>query len=392
MRYNLRHLRAFLALAETGSLTRTADRLRVSQPAVTQGLSKLEARVGVALISRTPHGLFLNSAGETFRLRIERALTLLDAALGEIAPRLRLTATAAQLEALIAVNDTGNFTLAAGHLGLAQPTVHRAIAQLEQEAGRVLSERTAHGTVPTRLGQGLAQAARLALSELSQAEAELAELGAPMASRIVVGAMPLSRSHILPAAIVKLQEERPRQTVLVTDGPYGELLSGLRRGHIDVLIGALRQPAPIDDIQQTVLFHDTAVMVARPEHPAFMRSPPALADLARHPWIAGPPGTPIRDHFDRLFQDQGIETAPLVETGSSILMREILSQTDYLGFASGGQVRAEVDRGHLRIVDIDLSATHRPIGLTTRVGWLPTPAQRRFIEIIRSLLVSDQPG
>ncbi|HWU64839.1 MAG TPA: LysR family transcriptional regulator [Ensifer sp.] len=385
MRYNLRHLRVFLAVAETGSVTRAAETARVSQPAVTQSIAKLETTLGIALFNRSPHGHFLTPAGEIFQLRVQRALTLMDRALADIAPRLLLTVTAAQIEALIAVSDAENFTLAARRLGLAQPTVHRAVAQLEKEAGRALFERTARGTIATRLGQSLARAGRLAFSELSQAEAELADLRAEGGNKIVIGAMPLSRSHLLPTAIVKFQQQRPTQTILVTEGPYSELLAGLRRGDIDFLIGALRHPTPIDDIQQIELFHDTAVMIARPDHPIFDGSPADLARLAHYPWIVSAPSTPIREHFDRIFQEQGLSPRQLVESGSLILMREILNQTDYLGFASGGQVRAEIARGLVRNIDFDLSATRRPIGLTTRSDWLPTAAQQHFIRMIRSL-------
>ncbi len=385
MRHNLRHLRVFLAVAETTSVTRAAEAVRLSQPAVTQALARLETAFATPLFFRRQHGLYLNPAGEIVRLRVSRALALLDPALTSIAPRLTLTATAAQIEALIAVCDEENFTLAARRLGLAQPTVHRAVAQLEKEAGQPLFERNAYGTVPTRLSQALAQAARLAFSELTQAEAELADARAETAGTIVIGAMPLSRSQILPSAIVKLQQERSTQTIRVTEGPYAELLAGLRRGDIDFLIGALRLPAPIDDIEQRLLFHDTAAIVARPDHPVFQRPMLKLQDLAQYPWVVSAPSTPIREHFDRLFNEHRLLPKQLVQSGSLILMREILSQTDYLGFASGGQVSAELARGLLKRVDFDLTETQRPIGLTIRRGWLPTPVQRRLIQIIENL-------
>lgn len=45
------------------------------------------------------------------------------------------------------------------------------------------------------------------------------------------------------------------------EGPYHDLLAGLRRGDIDFLIGALRYPSPIDDIEQQTLFDDTLVLL-----------------------------------------------------------------------------------------------------------------------------------
>lgn len=55
---NLRHLRVFLAVAKTGSITRAAEMSFVSQPAVTQAISKLETEAGEPLFHRTPQGSF----------------------------------------------------------------------------------------------------------------------------------------------------------------------------------------------------------------------------------------------------------------------------------------------------------------------------------------------
>ncbi|MDE3029203.1 MAG: LysR family transcriptional regulator, partial [Paracoccaceae bacterium] len=134
MRLNLRHLRVFLAVIDLGSVTRAAAACHVSQPAVTQAIAKLEINTGAALFTRTPQGLFPTAPGKALALRVRRALSRLDPVLTDLSPRLKLTATTPQLRALIAVRETENFTLAARRLGLAQPTVHRAVNQLEREA------------------------------------------------------------------------------------------------------------------------------------------------------------------------------------------------------------------------------------------------------------------
>lgn len=392
MRYNLRHLRVFLAVTSHASVTRAAEECRVSQPAVTQAISMLETTFGAILFTRTPHGLFVNAAGELFATRVARALQWLDPALADIAPRLKLTATAAQIEALIAVCDTENFTLAARQLGLSQPTVHRAITQLESEADRTLFERTAYGIIATRPTQALARAARLAFLELDQAEAELGETLRDDAGRIVIGAMPLSRSHVLPAAIARFRTLRPRTPVKVLEGSYPELLAGLRRGETDVLVGALREPVPIDDVSQETLFHDKAVVVAGVDHP-LCRSPAlSVRDLADCAWVVALQGTPIRQQFDGMFDQAGLpRPSSITESGSLILMRELLDQTEHLGFVSGGQAEAEIRRGLMVRLPISLEDTARPIGLTIRKGWMPTRAQTQFIDLMREIAKDMQP-
>lgn len=158
--------------------------------------------------------------------RILRALERLDAALIAIAPRLRRTATMPRLRALVAVAETSSFTLAAHALGLAQPSVHRAVAELEQEAGRRLFLRIPAGLVPTRGCQELATAVRLALAELERAEADLAEFAGRDGGRVVIGALPRSRSVLLPEALIQFRRLRPTQPVSVYDGRYSDLLQG----------------------------------------------------------------------------------------------------------------------------------------------------------------------
>lgn len=235
MQSNLRHLRVLLAVLDSGSVTKAAAVVHVSQPAVTQIIAKLERITGQPLFLRRPQGLFATRAAEVLAARVRRALTFLDPALTDLAPRLQLTATAAQLQALIATRETENFTLAARRMGLSQPTVHRAITRLEDEAGRSLFERTAHGLIATRSAQALAQAARLAFAELEQAEADLAELVGREVGRIVIGAMPLSRSYLLPRAIARFRIRRPTLPIKALEGPYDDLISGLRqigRAHV----------------------------------------------------------------------------------------------------------------------------------------------------------------
>ncbi|MDQ8043203.1 MAG: LysR family transcriptional regulator [Solirubrobacteraceae bacterium] len=60
---NLRHLETFLAVAETSSFSRAADRLHVVQSAVSAGIRSLERELGAPLFARGPRGADLTDAG-----------------------------------------------------------------------------------------------------------------------------------------------------------------------------------------------------------------------------------------------------------------------------------------------------------------------------------------
>lgn len=81
MTVELRHLRAFLAIAEEGNVTRAAARLHVSQPALSRTLRQLEDHLGVRLVDRSTHHLELTAAGRGFRDRAQAAVTAVDEAL-----------------------------------------------------------------------------------------------------------------------------------------------------------------------------------------------------------------------------------------------------------------------------------------------------------------------
>ncbi|MEW6472457.1 MAG: LysR substrate-binding domain-containing protein [Actinomycetota bacterium] len=74
----LGQLRTFLTLAATGSVRVAAERLFVTQPAVSAALASLQQEVGVALVTREGRGLRLTPAGEAFADYARRALGLLD--------------------------------------------------------------------------------------------------------------------------------------------------------------------------------------------------------------------------------------------------------------------------------------------------------------------------
>ena len=83
MDVDTRLLRYFAAVAAEGNLTRAAERLFVSQPALTKQIKQLESQLGVRLFSRSPAGMTLTSAGQALASSTPAVLVGWDQALRE---------------------------------------------------------------------------------------------------------------------------------------------------------------------------------------------------------------------------------------------------------------------------------------------------------------------
>ena len=203
---------------------------------------------------------------------------------------------------------------------------------------------------------------------------------------MVIGAMPLARSVLLPTALTKFRETYKQMAVRVVDGPYPTLLHELRRGNLDLLVGALREPAPIGDVRQDALFDDWLALLCRPDHPLATHAAIGVDDLLSYPWVVPQAGTPTRVQFESIFAAAG--RAPprrLIESGSLLLMRGLLLESDHLCCISRIQAKMECEKGLLCQLPFATNELARPIGLTSRAGWRPTPPQRRLLEILREV-------
>ena len=386
---NLRHLRALDAIVQHGSMRAAAEAVGLSQPALTQGLARLERQLRIALFARRPHGVVPTAAGTTMATRSVRAfLHLAQATRGAARggargfARAEQLMTATQLRALLALADTGSFVAAAALTGLAEPSLHRAVRDLEQAAGLPLAERRGRGVQLTDGGRRLARGARLAAAEIAAGMMDLADHGRAdgreAQGRIAIGAMPLARARVLPAAIAAFQRGGAAATVDVVEGSWRELVEPLRDGVLDMMIGALRERDP-PGLVQRALFQDGLVVVGRAGHPLASGSGDAQA-LARFGWIVGSAGSPLRAQWELLFAG-GAPPAP-IECGSVMVIRGILLETDLLTLLSPDQVALELATGVLAVVSPLPAGFARTIGTTVRADWQPTSAQARLLALL----------
>ena len=372
--FNLRHLRAAAETTRLGSISATGKAINLTQPAITQALIKLELQIGQPLFERHSGGMAATPAAELFTPRIESALHHIAS------PRV----TMAQMRALIVVADHGSYVGASAASSLAQPSLHRAIGDLTIALKRPLVERRGKGIGLTEQGRRIVRAFRLARAELEAGLAELEALRGHETGRITIGAMPLARARLLPAAVTAFHRRYPTARIHIVEGSFQDLVEPLRDGDLDLIIGALRDPSLGEDLIQHALFDDQPIIIGRVGHPLGNHAP-TLADMSAYPWTVTSPATPLRVKWEKMFSGAGL-TSPQVpiECGSVITIRQILLDSDFLTLLSPDQVAVELEAKWLTKIADTPAGLKRTIGITSRVGWRPTTMQSAFIAALHN--------
>ena len=387
---NLWHLYVFRAVVSAEGLAAAGRQVKLTQPAISQAIARLERQFGAALLARDSGAARSTREGALLDVRAGRALDRLMTGLREsadLAPRVAVqrmrAVSAARLSGLVDIVRHGSFAVAARASDIATPTLHRAVRDLEASLGVDLFEATSFGVKPSRRAEILARYASLAFSEIRQAYAEIGELVGGWFGGTVIGAMPLARSYLAPAAVQTFSESHSDHRVTILEGTYDVLVAGLRRGDVDILLGALRGEGALKDITEKKLFDDPLSLIMRIGHPASRGKRMTAKYLREWPWIAPRRGSPLRRNFETLFKPQH-PPDNIIECNSLSAARVILMQSDRLMLLSESQIKYEKKAGMLESRALTSRAMSRPIGITTRKDWRPTRAQEALIEEVVS--------
>ncbi|WP_454884732.1 LysR family transcriptional regulator [Sphingomonas oryzagri] len=384
---SLRQLDAAVAVHREGSISAASAAINLSQPALTHALARLEEQIGHRLFDRHARGTAPTRAGTLFVARAERALAILAEGGRRLRRSARLTpiahiersVTMSQVRAFAMVERAGSYAQAARTMGLSQPTVHRAVKELEAVLGIELLIRSGRTALPTERAQRLVGAVRLMASELQAGFDELAALEQAGTGRIVVGALPLPRAGVLPEALALFARDHAAADVMVVEGPYLELIARLRVGDIDFALSDLRDPEPSPDVVQKELFSDVFYIVVRTGHPLAGDTIPPVETLARYPWIVGNVGSPMRTIWEGMF---ATHRPTRTDCGSILTLRKLLMEGDWLALMSPDVFDIEQKAGLLTTVGGPLPGYLRRIGVTVRADWRPTAAQSALMEAL----------
>lgn len=396
-RIGIRQARVFLAVADCQSVTQAAKALNRSQTSVTKSLHDLEDQLGEKLFDRSSRGVTLTAFGDCLLVRAREAESAFFAAAEFVPPAamqnspgvarfFRMDASDRWLDAFVALAEHQSIAAAAEHLGLTTAAVSASVRKLEDVLNTSLFERTPSATLPSQFGAHLARYIKLARSHLRSACDEIACLRGINRGRIVVGTLPFVRTRIVPKAITALLDKHSYLDVSTVEGPYEDLVAGLRCGDIDIVIGALRHESVDNDLSEEAVFDCDLSVIARSGHPLLDNPQARWQDLLQYQWILPRVGTPTRSLFEEVIRARNLQS-PLhvIETSSLVLLRGLLLESDRLTVLSRHQIHFEEQSGLLATLPFELGGTSRPFGMTRRrIGALSPAAELLAAEVRRA--------
>ncbi len=198
------------------------------------------------------------------------------------------------LRAFVAVAEERNFTRAAARLFVAQQAVSRSVAQLEQELGVTLLERTTHAVTLTPAGAALLASGRRVLGAADAAFAEARAVARGLTGTVRVGVTPAVGARVRSEAVRVLRDGAPDVSVSVHEVRPGAVPQLLRDRAVDVVLARTTPGAP--EVDSAALRPTPATLVVPPGHRLAGAGPVPLAALDGERLLTwNPPGTPYTD-------------------------------------------------------------------------------------------------
>jgi LysR family transcriptional regulator, regulator for genes of the gallate degradation pathway len=398
LKSNLRHLRAFEAAADLGSMNRASFQLHISQAAITYALHRVEEDVGATLMNRSPTGSTLTPAGQILKTRVRRLLESIEEGLRELfnetSPkrageinRISRALTVAQGAALLAISQQGHIRDAARTLDVGEDWLSKKLRELEFLVEQPLFIRSGKSVYlaspPT---EKLARRIGVAFKEYDYARQEIASLDDEHAGTIYLGCLGLARTALLPQALSMFLATNPRDVkISMFHDSFDVLYQRLRRGSLDLLICAERPDLDAREIAGEVLFEDQYSIVCRKGHPLSSNRSIMIDDLLSYEWLLPMEGTPLRTAVERIFVSANNCIRSSIETHSGLTSWAIVRSTDLLMLSSLRDITSSGQDAYLEVLPYRLPIQGRRIFIYTRRGAALPHAHSELIDCLRGV-------
>ncbi|MCI5919752.1 MAG: LysR family transcriptional regulator [Roseburia sp.] len=184
--------------------------------------------------------------------------------------------------AFVKTVEKGSFTKAAEDLNYAQSSISKMIADLEEEWGVTLLQRSKNGVVLTSAGEQILPSIRKILSDFGKLEEQINQMNGVQSGIVRIGTFSSVAIHWLPNIFAEFQKDYPGIDYEMLLGDYGEVERWIDEGRVDC--GFLRLPTAVKfDVMP--LKKDEYKVVLPKKHPLAQKEKIKVTDLDGQPFL-----------------------------------------------------------------------------------------------------------
>jgi len=287
---------------------------------------------------------------------------------------------------LATVVKWGSMAKAAQQLGMTQPAVSGAVANLEHVLRVRLLDRNPRGIEPTFYAEALLKRASAVFDDLTEAAREIEFLADPTTGQVKVGCAESFMAGLLPAIIERLSHNHP---TIAVHAEYAEHATTefreLRERSMDLVIGRMSEASGYDDLKITPLYEEKYYVVASADSPWARRRKIALRDLVDEPWLHMPPGVIISKLIEQAFKQQNLELPPARVTSLSMQLRtHLVANAGFLTIMPNTMFHYSAKRWQLKALPVDLGIRARNVSIIALKHRTLSPVVELFIEHARA--------
>ena len=290
-----------------------------------------------------------------------------------------------QLRIVSTLADQGSISRASPALNVSQPALTKALQQLERTVGAQIFDRDARGVRPTAVGHAVIDSARRILAELRRLDDELDRIASSTSGSVAIGATPSPTIGLMPRVLAELRSGPADLQVRIMEGAFEDLVPALSVGEIDLIVGRLYDSPVPDGLVREELWDDPIVFLVRVDH-SLGRGRPTMADVSRYELIVPPVSRRYGNEIDQLLARQTDLRAPLLRSSSFGFARAMLYATDMVAIAPRLMMAPDIERGDVKIVELDLDMPPRPSGITYRSGSPLSSGGQTFVACLKAAI------
>ncbi|MFB2580380.1 LysR family transcriptional regulator [Herbiconiux sp. P15] len=277
-----------------------------------------------------------------------------------------------QLKGFVEIARLGTFTEAASQLHLAQPSLSRQIAALEQDLGAELFHRSRGGSTLTTAGESLLPLARRMLADAGSVRRELDELAGLRRGRVRLGATPTLCISLVAEVLSAFHAAHPAIELHLSEHGSRRLLDELAGGELDLALITTSDASSAERFTVApLLVEELVVISAAAADPVTSGPSIALADVAALPQIVFSASYDLRGATDAAFAGQGLVPSVVLEGAEMDAVLRFVERG--LGVAIVPAM-VLIDRPGLRSVRLEGPTLTRTISLARPADVTPTAA------------------